>query len=548
MLQRIIKFLKTPFSFVRYTIIPSVKNLFALLKRFKSNSIPQNNFITKLNHYKIKWNPNNKNVVLTQSVSDYAMGIKLAAASHYLASQKKANIAVYTTEYDYYNRNWLSNFISSSKFKTRLDKIYLSFAGKALYRNTDLYHDQNKINQCFSEIKKQITSKQSVINICIEEIKMGDLIGDTYLRYANQPEINIKDPFLDILIIQALNIYFVTKQKLEAFNVLALVSSYTSYIYHGISVRLCLQKNIPVYTIGAYYSLVHKSNIEFPGHANSHFLFNKLFQRLNNKEDLIKEYKTIFEKRFQGEVDAATTYMKESAFSSNTNTELNTIDWNNTVVVLAHCFFDSPHIYRDLLFPDFYDWMTFTLDELIKQKQLTVLVKEHPNGLPANQEVFTELKIKYKNTNIKFIDKKTSQLQIMNARPKAIITAYGNAAAEFSYHGIPVLTVYDNPFTAYNFTHLANSINEYKNLLENISTLLPIKNQNQIVEYYYMQFFFFLMGRNVDYLKFAKYKGQTASDEFLNDYVPGMDNNYFTQLDAAIKNGFELIEWETKNI
>ena len=28
------------------------------------------------------------------------------------------------------------------------------------------------------------------------------------------------------------------------------------------------------------------------------------------------------------------------------------------------CFFDSPHIYNDLVFPDFYEWITFTLDVL----------------------------------------------------------------------------------------------------------------------------------------------------------------------------------------
>ncbi|MDP1803011.1 MAG: hypothetical protein Q8L81_16740 [Bacteroidota bacterium] len=375
---------------------------------------------------------------------------------------------------------------------------------------------------------------------------MGDLIYDTYLRYADKPELDLQDPYFKILVTQTCNIFYVSKQKIEEYNIVSLVSSYTTYIYHGIAVRICLQKNIPVYTVGAFFSLVHKVLKEYPSHANDHFLFNKLFQKLDNKKEIIETHKKIFEKRFEGEIDSATTYMKQSAFSADTNKELVNIDWPNTVVVLAHCFFDSPHIYRDLLFPDFYDWMNFTLDELSKQKDLTILVKQHPNGLPANDPLFEVLKKKYAGTQVLFIDKKTSQMQIINSRPKAIVTAYGTAAAEFSYQGFPVLTIYDNPFTAYDFTHLANSISEYKTLLQNVKNLPSKQNREQIIEYYYMQYFFFLKGREIDYLMCAKYKGQTFSDTFLQDYLPQMTPAYFEMLDAAIKDGFVMTEWETK--
>ena len=539
-------FFKNPLKFISTRVSSLIQNQRSFSKAHAATSVLQNNFIAKLNRYKINWDDSKKQVVLVQSVSDYQMCIKIAAASYQLATEKKANIAYYSAEHETYFYNQQLHSLSTKNFKTTLDKIFLSFAGKLIYRNNHLFSDQQKINTLVEKIISQTKTKQDVLNIEIENIKLGDLIYDTYLRYADKPELDLQDAFFKTLITQTCNIFYVSKQKIEEYNVVSLVSSYTTYIYHGIAVRICLHKNIPVYTVGAFFSLVHKVLKEYPRHANDHFLLDKLFQKLENKKEIIETYKKIFEKRFEGTIDSATTYMKTSAFSADTNKELVNIDWQNTVVVLAHCFFDSPHIYRDLLFPDFYDWMNFTLDELSKQKDLTILVKQHPNGLPANDPLFEVLKQKYAGTKILFIDKKTSQLQIINSKPKAIITAYGTAAAEFSYQGFPIVTIYDNPFTAYDFTHLANSISEYKTLLQTVKELPSKQNKEQIIEYYYMQYFFFLKNREIDYLKCAKYKGQTFSDTFLQDYLPNMTAAYFEMLDAAIKDGFEMCEWETK--
>ena len=451
MIRLLLKFLKNPSKFYRYSFLAKIYNNSSFLKIYSSTSNVQKSFIKHLNKYKVKWNSENKNIILVQSVSDYQMCIQIAATSHSLAKLHSANIAFYSAEYSYPFNNSFLNYISKKNIKTNLDKIFFSFTGKLLFRNNQKFNNQKLITELSNELFLKLKTKNDILNIEIDSVRLGDLVYDTYLRYANKPEVDLSDPFLKELIFQTFNIFFVTKQKLEQYNVVSLVNSYTTYIYHGIVVRLCLYKNIPVYSVGAYYSLVHQVLNEYPSHANNHFLFNKLFEKLENKNEIIEKYTQIFEKRFQGEIDSATSYMKQSAFSSKINSELDSLDWSNTVVVLAHCFFDSPHIYRDLLFPDFYEWLTFTLDELLLQNDLIILVKQHPNGLPQNDEIFEDFRKKYNGTKIKFIDKKTSQLQIINSQPKAIITAYGTAAAEFSYKDFPVITIYDNrhPYSYY---------------------------------------------------------------------------------------------------
>jgi len=542
------RFLSNPIKFYIESVLPKIYESSSYLKRRRSLSKLQQNYISKLRRYKIEWNDLNKKTVLAQSVSDYQMCIKIASLSNLLAKNESANIGIYSAEYFSPPKNFYTRFFSSADYLNNLDKIYLSFAGKLLYRNNDFFKNTAIVENEFNRIYNSIKSKEDVLSIKIENCKIGDLIYDTYLRYTNKPQVDINDANLKLFIRQSIHIYFVAKQKIEDNNVCALVSSYTTYIYHGIAVRICLEKNIPVHTVGAYYSLNHKVAKEYPSHANNHFNFKNLFKYISNQEEIIKKYSLLFEKRFSGVIDSATNYMKSSAFSSDKNNELDNLNWDKTVVILAHCFFDSPHIYRDLLFPDFYDWILFTIDELIKQKDLNILVKQHPNGLEGNDEIFKQLQNKYTNDKVLFINKKTSQLQIIESKPKAIITAYGTAAAEFSYQGFPVITIYDNPFTAYDFNYLANSKQEYKYLLSEVNNLNPKQNKRDVIEYYYLQHFHFLNGREVDYMNCAKYKGQTFSEQFLNDYIPQITEDFLNMVDDAMKDGLNISEWEEKII
>lgn len=541
--------LKLPHKLYEYNLKPRVKKAFPNIIADNENSILQKEFIKKLNRYKVS-KKNNSSIILCQAVEDYAMCIRLAAVSNLLSKKFNSEICFYSVgtkleDARYLGEGFIKKLLSNRLYKP-FDNLYLAFGKKIITRNIWSYKDQKLVNKTFYLIRKKIKSKYDILEIEIEGVKIGDLVNDTYLRFRSKPTVDITDTFFDKIIREAINIYYNINELLLKYNVKAILNTYTTYIHHGIIIRICQQKKIAVYSIGGYYSLLHKVLPEFPSHANNHFLFHKTFKNLNGKSTLISSVKDHFEKRFKGEIDRGTIFMKESAFSSKENIALKEINWSNSVVLLAHCFFDSPHIYRDLLFPDFYEWIIFTLDVLLENSEINIIVKPHPNGIDGNDEIFEALAKKYKGRSIIFIDKKTSQLQIMQNKPCAIITAYGTAAAEFAYKGFPVLTIYDNPFTAYDFIHLAKTIQEYKQLLQNIMSLKPKQKTEEILEYYYMQCFFYMKGRDPNYLDFLKYKGQNYSEEFLKDYLHQMNEAYFEKLNEAMIDGFELIEWEEK--
>jgi hypothetical protein len=518
----------------------------------KKDTKAEIDFIGRMSRYKVLWRKENKKIVLSQLVTDHAMCIKNASVSKNIADKFRANIGICVAESRIetpsYNIGDVLEKMYLKAFERKKERIYLSFGGKIVFRNTTHYKNSRLVNALYMEIRSEIKTKEDVTKIMVKDLIVGDLIYDTYLRHNNKATMDIDDPFLDTVIIETIHMYIGSKELFNRYEIVALVNSYGAYPHWGVLLRLCLKKNIPVFTIGGTYSIVHQVAEEYPSHLNNHFNFNRLFSSLNNKEDLLQEAKGAFEKRFSGKIDQGIGYMKVSSFSDYHNSELEGMDWSKTVVILAHCFFDSPHVYRSLLFPDHYEWICHTLDYFSARPDVQVLIKQHPNGTSGNDAVFEKLKSIYSKPNLRFIDKRTSNNQLIKARPCAVITSYGTPACEFAYFNIPVVTLYDNPFTAYNFVFTTRSIPEYEEVLGNVLNLSITPDKTEILEYYYMQHMHFTKGVIHDYLKVEKYNGRTGSNEFLVDFLPVMTEDYLKNVDTAISKGMDLIEWENKQI
>ena len=121
------------------------------------------------------------------------------------------------------------------------------------------------------------------------------------------------------------------------------------------------------------------------------------------------------------------------------------------VVVLAHCFYDAPHNEGEWLFPDFYEW----IDHLFKisvQTDYNWYIKKHPASVQQklNDQTIYEFVEKYPNIEV-LEDVNNSEL--LADKVDLILTAWGSAGYEFSYHNVPVILASENcSYSGYNFT------------------------------------------------------------------------------------------------
>lgn len=337
----------------------------------------------------------------------------------------------------------------------------------------------------------RIQQKDDVLSIKFQGILIGDLIYDSYLRKNNVPTIDLNDKKLKKIISDAILFCYQIKNYLKEQQPVAVVLSHAVYVQYGILARFACSENIPVimfdnWTVGPVVKLSKNHYLQTANHSE----YRKDF--INNgfgaKERSVS--KLMLEKRLEGEIDDGLAYMRESAFKrvNNENNELIKLKQEkNIVVIMGHCFFDSPHIYLNSVFPDFYEWLKHTI-QVIESCDLdqTFYIKPHPNGLPGNIAIIKQLISRSKK--VKILDPTISNADLLECHLSAVITVYGTAIHEFSYKNVPVIACGDNPHSNYEFYFLAKTIAEYDDFLKNISVLEVTKDKNSILEFFYMHY------------------------------------------------------------
>jgi hypothetical protein len=457
----------------------------------------------------------------------------------YIANYFKSNYDLQPKYYHIIHREKILLRVCFNFFRkyTRIHKLFLSFGSEFAF-------GQKKFKKSKKIVKNlKFKSKLQLLNYEIEDIKIGDLIYDAYLRTYSLPTVDLSDKRLYQMVLNSLDVYFSCKDYLDNHDVKKIVLSHAVYINYGILARVALHRNIDVYNV-VWERVLHKLSIDHVLPTLRHYLYPEIFDKLStsDKELARNEARVILNSRLQGNIDRGIAYMKQSPYSKvSSQKSIFRNNGNPKVVLMLHCFYDAPHIFRNMLFEDFYEWLDFTLST-VDQTNLDLVVKPHPNGKPYNENIIRDFQNRY--PNIKFIDKNTSNNQLVSEKLSAVLSVYGSIAHEFAYLGVPVLLAGDNPTSAYDFCYEAKSKKEYEYLLKNINEIkLKLDlNKSNIEEFFYMNYLHIHMGRvdgnnDVFYVRKRDYSlaNKNIFSELIEDSINGELDNVFPALRKALK-------------
>jgi len=333
----------------------------------------------------------------------------------------------------------------------------------------------------FLKIKK----KEDLLNLTIDSVYCGDLIYDTYLRFNSKSTVNVKDPTLIFTIYSAIKSIYTHKLILKNNLIETYYTTHTTYITHGIPCRVFLLNKINVVIL--YYFDPKKISLKQLStndttQVKPYWAYRDIFSELQNKKKLIEKGVSALYNRFLGNNDL--TYMKENAFKFNNIKFQNDLDG----VVFLHDFFDSPHIYKKMVFVDFYEWLIFTI-EIVLANNLKVGFKPHPNQISKSKVIIDKVKFTY--PEIIWIDEKVSNKDIFDSNITFGISVYGTVLSELAFAGKVAICCGENPASTYSFINEAKTKKEYEELITNAKNLKQNKiNYDEIGEYYYMNYLY----------------------------------------------------------
>lgn len=334
-----------------------------------------------------------------------------------------------------------------------------------------------------AQLWKNLLNIADLERLTIDGILVGDLIIDTYLRFRPAKTVELSDHFLRYLIWQASRDIYRAKLYFRKRRPALFLSSYSTYIQHGVAARVAVLAGIKVVTFGNLQQLGKILTVQDTFHTKNPVGYRRDFGRREDKVEVLRAARSELEKRLSGGMDVATSYMATSAY---TDLAVSCPDVKNAVVVYLHDFLDSPHIYPDLVFPDFWTWICFTIESL-REAGIRFLLKRHPNQVDFSEKIVDQLRTKY--PGLEFVPGGVTTRQLVAGGIACVVTVYGTIAHEAAYFGVASIACARHPHIAFDFCKTARTQAEYEKLLHrsnrmSLSNLHLIKNQ--VLQFYAM--------------------------------------------------------------
>jgi hypothetical protein len=362
-----------------------------------------------------------------------------------------------------------------------------AFAGivdRVAYRSISLAHPITDVFDWFRSraVWRRAQGADDFSKLRVLGVPVGDLIIDSYLRFRPSARLDRRDPFLRRVIWQAHRDVRRARAYFHARKPSLYVTSFSTYVEHGIAVRVALQEGVRVQSFGSFVQPCKELTLSDWFHTPDTMGYRSTFRSLDRQDERLAQAEQQLRARLSGGIDTATSYMNVSAYAHGSEP---LPDVAGAVVVFLHDFYDSPHAYDGLVFHDFWDWTCFTIEALRETKQKFFL-KPHPNQISQSGEVLKELVATY--PGLPLLSARITNVQLAEADILCGVTVYGTVAHELAYLGVPTIACAKHPHYLFEFCRTAQTVEQYRQYLQAPHDIPLAKSEmrRQALEFYYM--------------------------------------------------------------
>ena len=445
-----------------------------------------------INLFKLKKN-NTNNIILVEFNGWSLQHVIMSYLSNVLALKYSANIYAYpgyvlnkyTLDWKSKIKFYLANLIPIKQFL-----IYASFGTQKFFFPRINNYENNIALKIYKKKKNTLGKLEDIYKIKIEGVHVGDLIYDSFLKFYKIPTIDIDSQQFKDFLFESIKSYFFWKKYLEKNQVKAIVITHA--VYSGAMLTRIAAYKYPEIKIisgnsNGVYSFSKNQLNPWLNFGNLRKEFSKL-SSIEKKKGL-KLSKKMIKQRLRGVDNFDLNSAKKSPY--NVKYYKNRIikkSANIKIIIAAHCFLDSPHIFGKFFFPDFMQWLNF-LVKISKKTSYDWYIKSHPNFNPLTYDFLK--KFVKQNKKFTLLPLNYGHKQILKEKIDFALTVYGTIGWEYAYKGVPVINASkNNPHFNYNFNINPGSVLEYKKILLNLKKIKIKINKSHIEEYYFMAYIY----------------------------------------------------------
>ena len=444
-----------------------------------------------------KLNKNKKNIILLEFNNWTFNHIAAAYICDILSKKQQAKIKGYPG-YQLIQSNLKQSYLNKFLWKLGNKASLKSFGifkslgiEDVLWPKVDLESEESALKE-IKKYNKKIKSKEDVQNYKINNILIGDLIYDSFLKKTLSATIDIKSPEFKNFFFDSLKLFFIWKRYFNKNKVTAVVGYHAVYL-GAIPLRLAIYKKIPCYSfnIEKLYRLDKRRyfyNLEYLDYKKKFKEFSR-----DKKKIFLKIAKEKLTSRFNGLLNSDLIYTSESAYGKKSNKKVLRKSKNLKILIAPSSVSDSPHFLGNTFFPDLHEWLE-CLGKISNQSKYDWYIKCHPDYTTYfDKTVYYIKKFTKKYPKIKLLNSKTSHNQIIGEGINYVLTINGTIAGEYPFYNINVINASSyHSHVEYNFSITPKNRSEYIKVLKSLKR--PSKTaikQAEVLEHYYMKYQYF---------------------------------------------------------
>jgi hypothetical protein len=251
--------------------------------------------------------------------------------------------------------------------------------------------------------------------------------------------------------------------------------------------RIAIHNHIPGYVVHPnkiyYLNKKYCSHREKTNGNEIDFAFYKKF--INQCKKNNKKYLASGEKTLKDILAGKNKYfyLKQATYKKDGKTFILNKNKKIKIVILCHSFLDSPHVFGNSFFPDFYEWLSF-LFKIIPNTEYDWYIKCHPYYSEQDNSFVDSFLLK--NNSVTKIPSDISNLELIKQGINFALTVYGSVGSELPYFGVNVINASRiHPHVDYNFSITPKSIIDYKNILLNLHKIKNKIDKKQLYEFHF---------------------------------------------------------------
>ena len=319
------------------------------------------------------------------------------------------------------------------------------------------------------------------------------MLYDTYIRENNLVTIDINSNSFKKFIKKSVKLFFYWDDYFRKYKVRSILATHSVYLT-ALPLRVAIKHNVSVFCVNfdKIYRLTNKRPLIFGNFEDYPEMFKNLSDKKKKKGLLLA--KSQLQNRFKGKKDmlykeserATGGPITDGAYSNNSKVRKRVLESNNKfkILIAAHDFNDAPHVHKDLIFDDMYEWLNFLGKKSLDNKNFDWYIKLHPVDFDSNYKKIQYFLSKY--NKFKLLPKKVSHYQIIKEGINCVLTCYGSIGHEYPFFGIPVINAGHNPHIGYKFNFHPKNNKEYETLFKQITPLKVNKQFNKQIYQFYM--------------------------------------------------------------